>query len=55
MIHISNSQADETILVIEALYRMSFGMNDTRSRNTKRRAKLIIEYLNKKRNGKKET
>lgn len=45
--------AQEIIDVSDALRRMAFAMNDKRSENTKRRAKLIIRYLEKKKeNGK---
>lgn len=52
MIHISNSMADEIILVTDQLRRMAFAMNDDRSCNAKRRAKLVVRYLEKKRNEK---
>ena len=52
MIHISNSMADEIINITDQLRRMAFSMNDTRSVNAKRRAKLIIRYIENKKNGK---
>lgn len=48
MIEISNAQAEEIIAVTDALRRMCFGMTDKRSENTKRRAKLIVRYINNK-------
>lgn len=54
MISISNAQADEIIAVTDALRRMAFPLKDKNSCNAKRRANLIIDYLNKKKNGKKK-
>lgn len=52
MVEISNAQAEEIIAVTDALRRMCFGMTDKRSENTKRRATLVIRYINKKKDGK---
>jgi hypothetical protein len=54
MVEISNAQAEEIIAVTDALRRMCFGMTDKRSENTKRRAKLVIRYIERKKYGKKK-
>lgn len=50
MIHISNSMAEEILIVLGDLRRMAFGKQDNRSINMRRRARLIETYLYKKRN-----
>lgn len=54
IIEISDDMAKEIINITDALQK-PFKVNDTRSANTKRRAKLIIRYLEKKNGKKKET
>lgn len=54
MISISNAQAQEIIDVTDALRRMCFEKTDKRSENTKRRAKLVIRYIERKKYGKKK-
>lgn len=50
MIHISNSMAEEILIVLGDLRRIAFDKQDNRSINMHRRARLIETYLYKKRN-----
>lgn len=54
MIGISNSTADEVILVISELRKMTEDVAGDRAANMRRRGINIIRYINKKKNGKKE-
>lgn len=48
MISISNSTAEEIKIVLGDLRRMAWGLPGNRAANMRRRAKLIIEYIEKK-------
>lgn len=51
MINISNQQAKEIQTVLGDLRRMAWNIPGNRASNMRRRAKLLIDYLNKKQNG----
>ena len=48
MISISNSTAEEIKIVLGDLRRMAWGLPGNRAANMRRRAKFIIEYIEKK-------
>lgn len=50
MISISNSTAEEIQIVLGDLRRMAWNIKGNRASNMRRRAKIIIEYIDKKKN-----
>lgn len=50
MIPISNAMAEEILIILGDLRRMAWDKKGNRASNMRRRAKIIINYINKKQN-----